>query len=188
MELEQQNKTISPFNDLYQMIKKSLDVKTPRQSSASLLQTPTSRFCTPKPGSVKKSHEKPVIPMEDKSKDGADESKGKISAVINGTPKSIKKQRRSSQVPSETTGPAAEEAQQPATSEATPQKRNRTSPQRFTAGQAIEQVCAQTPKSPTRRRSKEATPAKASPKTKASPRSLEKAEKGNKHYNYIYLF
>ncbi|KAG7226370.1 hypothetical protein INR49_013781 [Caranx melampygus] len=126
MELEckedgiQQNKTISPFNDLYQMIKKSLDVKTPRKSSAR---------------------------------------------------------------------PAAEEAQQPATSEATPQKRNRASPQRFTAGQVIEQVCAQKSKSPTRRRSKEATPARASvkkeqeeqaiasPKTKASPRSLGKPEK-----------
>lgn len=201
MELEckedgiQQSKTVSPFNDLYQMIKKSLDVKTPRKSSVSLLQTPTSRFCTPKPSSVKKNDGKPVIPTEDKSKDsaGADETKGEVSAVSNGTPKSVKKQRRSSQGPSEIAGPAAEKAQQPATPEATPQKRNRASPQRFTAGQVIEQVCTQTLKSPTRRRSKEATPTKASvtkeqeeqaivsPKTKASPRSSGKAEKGKKH-------
>ncbi|XP_056221239.1 proliferation marker protein Ki-67 [Seriola aureovittata] len=196
-----QNKTNSPFNDLYQMIKKSLDVKTPRKSSASLLQTPASRFCTPKPGSVQKNDGKPVISTEDmiipKKDDakvfpGADEIKGEVVSISNGTPKSVKKQRKSFQVPSEMAEPAAPE--HPATSEATlPQKRNRVSPQRYTASEVIDQVSAQTSKSPLRRRSKEATPVKASvtkeqeepampsPKTKqlqkASPRNSGKTEK-----------
>ncbi|XP_022599231.1 proliferation marker protein Ki-67 [Seriola dumerili] len=196
-----QNKTNSPFNDLYQMIKKSLDVKTPRKSSASLLQTPASRFCTPKPGSVQKNDGKPVtstediiIPKMDDAKvfPGADEIKGEVVSISNGTPKSVKKQRKSFQVPPEMAGPAAPE--HPATSEATlPQKRNRVSPQRYTASEVIDQVSAQTSKSPLRRRSKEATPVKASvtkeqeepampsPKTKhlqeASPRNSGKTEK-----------
>ncbi|XP_028423459.1 proliferation marker protein Ki-67 isoform X3 [Perca flavescens] len=158
-----QSKTASPFNDLYQMIKKSLDVKTPRKSSASVLQTPTSRFCTPKPGSVRKNDGKPVLSTADKStpkKDEAkvspvaDETKGEAENVSNGTPKSVKKQRRSSQVPStELAGPEVGEAENAASSEATsPQKRSRTPPQRFSA-------CEVEPKSPVRRRSKEAEPA-----------------------------
>ncbi|XP_039643305.1 proliferation marker protein Ki-67 isoform X1 [Perca fluviatilis] len=158
-----QSKTASPFNDLYQMIKKSLDVKTPRKSSASVLQTPTSRFCTPKPGSVRKNDGKPVLSTEDKStpkKDEAkvspvaDETKGEAENVSNGTPKSVKKQRRSSQVPStELARPEVGEAENAAGSEATsPQKRSRTPPQRFSA-------CEVEPKSPVRRRSKEAEPA-----------------------------
>lgn len=184
-----QSKTTSPFNDLYQMIKKSLDVKTPRKSSASLLQTPTSRLCTPKPGSVRKN----VISTEDNStpkKNGADEIKGEAENTSNGTPKSVKKQRKSFQVPS--TEMARPEAESAAKSEATsPQKRNRTTPQRFTVGDVTDQI-SETPKSPMRRRSKEATPAKpavTSPKTehlrKASPRNSGKAEKGNKYCNTI---
>ncbi|XP_071319764.1 proliferation marker protein Ki-67 isoform X2 [Trachinotus anak] len=181
------------------MIKKSLDVKTPRKSCASLLQTPTSRFCTPKPGSVKKNDGKPVISTEDKSipkKDdakvfpGADETKGEVVGTGNGTPKSVKKQRKSFQVPSDIAAPVAVEAEHTAMSETTlPQKRNRASPQRFTVSEVIEQVSDQTPKSPMKRRSKEATPSKAkvtneqeqamtSPKTKhlqkASPRNSVK--------------
>ncbi|XP_078134823.1 LOW QUALITY PROTEIN: proliferation marker protein Ki-67 [Sander vitreus] len=146
-----QSKTASPFNDLYQMIKKSLDVKTPRKSSASVLQTPTSRFCTPKPGSVRKDDGKPVLSTEDKStpkKDQAkvspvaDETKGEAENVSNGSPKSVKKAR-----------PEVGEAENAANSEATsPQKRSRTPPQRFSA-------CEVEPKSPVRRRSKEAEPA-----------------------------
>lgn len=197
-----QSKTTSPFNDLYQMIKKSLDVKTPRKSSASVLQTPSSRFCTPKPGSVRKNDGKPAISTEDKSTPkkaeakvftGADETKGEIEGVGNGTPKSVKKQRKSFQVPPEMAGPAAEHASE--SEAASPQKRNRTPPQRFTVCEVIEQVSAQTPKSPTRRKSKEVTPVKSAvtkeqqeqamtPKTahhqKASPRSSGRAEKGNK--------
>ncbi|XP_035853440.1 proliferation marker protein Ki-67 isoform X6 [Sander lucioperca] len=158
-----QSKTASPFNDLYQMIKKSLDVKTPRKSSASVLQTPTSRFCTPKPGSVRKNDGKPVLSTEDKSTPKkeeakvspvADETKGEAENVSNGTPKSVKKQRRSFQVPSaEMARPSVGEAENAANSEATsPQKRSRTPPQRFSA-------CEVEPKSPVRRRSKEAEPA-----------------------------
>ncbi|XP_070847234.1 proliferation marker protein Ki-67 [Chaetodon trifascialis] len=195
-----QNKTTSPFNDLYQMIKKSLDVKTPRKSSASLLQTPTSRFCTPKPVSVRKNGGDPVIPSGDNStpkKDdakvssGAD-TKGDAENICDGTPKSVRKLRKSFQVASaEMARPEPESAVK---SEATSsQKRNCATPQKFTVCEVIEQVCTQTPKSPMRRRSKEATPAKPtvtkdqekqatmSPKTKplekASPRNSGKAEK-----------
>ncbi|XP_076615283.1 proliferation marker protein Ki-67 [Chaetodon auriga] len=195
-----QSKTTSPFNDLYQMIKKSLDVKTPRKSSASLLQTPTSRFCTPKPVSVRKNGGDTVIPSGDNStpkKDeakvsfGADDTKGDAENISDGTPKSVRKRRKSSQVPS--TEMARPEPETAVKSEATsPQKRNCATPQKFTVCEVIEQVCTQTPKSPMRRRSKEATPAKptvtkdqekqttTSPKTKplekASPRNSGKTE------------
>lgn len=204
-----QNKTASPFNDLYQMIKKSLDVKTPRKSSVSLLQTPSSKLCTPKPVSVRKSGGKPVISSEDKStpkkneakvSSGADETKEEAEKMGNGTPKSAKKQRKSFEVPS--TVMAGPEAGNGAKSEAvSPQKRNRSPPQRFTVGEVIEQVSTQTPKSPVRRRSKEATPAKpavskeqerqavTSPKTKASPKNSGKLHTGNKYFDTIlFLF
>ncbi|KAK9530978.1 hypothetical protein VZT92_012448 [Zoarces viviparus] len=189
----QQSKPASPFSDLYQMIKKSLDVKTPRKSSASVLQTPTSRFCTPKPASVRKDDGNLVIATEDHitpKKDEAevssvaDETKLEAGNVSNGTPKSVKKQRRSVQV---------QEAENAAGSEATsPQKRIRTPPKRFTACEVVEQISA-TPKSPVRRRSKEAKPAETkeqeeeavtSPKTerlqKASPRSSGKVKETSK--------
>ncbi|XP_026171729.1 proliferation marker protein Ki-67 isoform X2 [Mastacembelus armatus] len=159
--------TTSPFSDLYQMIKKSLDVKTPRKSCASLLQTPTSRFCTPKPGSVRKS----VISTEDKStpkKDevkafpGGDETNGEMKSTGKGTPKSVEKQRKSFQVPlAERAETTAEDVEQAIKSDtASLQKRNRTTPQRLTAFDVIKCISAETPKSPARRRSKEATPAK----------------------------
>lgn len=193
-----QNKTTSSFSDLYQMIKKSLDVKTPHKSSASLLQTPTSKFCTPKPVSVKKNGGNPVISTEDKStpkKDETEVSSGAVEMnnISNETPKSVKKQRKSFPVPSnEMARPEAENAVE---SEATSlQRRNRATPQRFTVCEVIEQVSTQTPKSPMRRRSKEATPAKpavikqqekqaVNNKTehlrKASPRNSGKVETGN---------
>ncbi|XP_041671550.1 proliferation marker protein Ki-67 isoform X2 [Cheilinus undulatus] len=166
MELESKeegSKTASPFNDLYQMIKKSLDVKTPRKSSASLLQTPTSRFCTPKPASVRKSDGKPVLSTEDKSTpkkeedkvSAADEVKTEVENENNGTPESVKKQRRSMQTPSP---PRPDENS--SKSETSPQKRIRTPPQRFTVGEVIEQICSESPKSPMRRKSNEATPVK----------------------------
>ncbi|CAJ1080802.1 proliferation marker protein Ki-67 isoform X2 [Xyrichtys novacula] len=174
-----QNKTTSPFNDLYQMIKKSLDVKTPRKSSASLLQTPTSRFCTPKP--VISTGEKST-PKKDEAQvpPAADEVKMEEENKTSGTPKSVKKQRRSSQTPS--TAEAEPETGNAAKSETpSPQRRNRTPPQRFTAGEVVDQICS---KSSPRRRSKEATPVKSavtSPKAerilKASPKSPRTAEK-----------
>lgn len=191
MELEskEENKTASPFNDLYQMIKKSLDVKTPRKSSASLLQTPTSRFCTPKPGTVRKNDGKLVTEEKGTPKKvSSDENIGMVESGSNGTPKSVKKQRKSFQVPS--TEMAGPEAENNAKSDATsPQKRNRVTPQKFTVSEVIEQV--QTPKSPMRRRSKEATPAKASPKPenlRTSPRNSGKVEKGNTFCNTILSF
>ncbi|XP_029384264.1 proliferation marker protein Ki-67 isoform X2 [Echeneis naucrates] len=170
------------------MIKKSLDIKTPRKSSVSFLQTPTSRFCTPKPGSAKKNDEKPLISSEDKSiprKDDAkvfpdaDETKGKTISTSNGTPKSVK-QRQSFQVPSDVSESVPEES-----GAVSPQKRNRTTPQRFSIPP---------PSKSTVRRSKETTPATdagtkdpekaiSSPKTnrlqKASPRNSGKTENAN---------
>ncbi|XP_034414197.1 proliferation marker protein Ki-67 isoform X2 [Cyclopterus lumpus] len=135
-----QSKTASPFNDLYQMIKKSLDVKTPRKSSASVLQTPSSKFCTP---------QKPVIYTEDKitPKDEAE-----VSSIADETmEEAVKKQGTSFQVPpTEMAIPEAENADQ---SEVTsPQKRSRTPPQRFSPCEVVEQISA-TPKSPVRRAS-----------------------------------
>lgn len=194
-----QNKTISPFSDLYQMIKKSLDVTTPRKSSASLIQTPSSRFCTPKPGSVRK----PVLSTEDKSthkKDevvvfsGVNEFKVPADSLTVGTPKSVKKQRKSFQVPTaEIAESTSEKGEHSAKSDTTsPPKRNRVTPQRFTACEVNEQISAQRTKSPVRR-SREVTPtkpavtgeqdqAKSTSKTvsphKASPGKLGKVEKG----------
>ncbi|KAK1881656.1 Proliferation marker protein Ki-67 [Dissostichus eleginoides] len=175
----QQSKTDSPFGDLYQMIKQSLEVKTPRKSSASVLQTPTSRFCTPIPVSVRKNEGKAVISTEDKSTPQKEEAK--VSAVAeetkeaenvgNTTPKSAKKQRRSFQTPStEMASPEVKAAENAAQSEeSTPQKRVRTPPQRFTCEE-----------SPVRRRSKEATPAVTKEQEETSPITEKVKEKSKK--------
>lgn len=182
MELEsQKDEKNSPFNDLCQMIKKSLDVKTPRKSSASVVQTPSSKFCTPRPGSVVKKSEKGVVFIPKKEED----PKGK-------TPEIAKKQGKTFQVPSaEGPGPTVEEAGK---SEGTSQQRRISTPQKFTASEVIEQTTASGSKSPVRRRSKECTPAKSgvsmeqegqagkSPKLenppKKSPKNSGSAEKG----------
>ncbi|XP_071393903.1 proliferation marker protein Ki-67 [Centroberyx affinis] len=208
-----QSKTSSPFNELYQMIKQTLDAKTPRKSSVSVPQTPASRFCTPKPGSVRKVAGKPVVSTEVKStpKKVEDEASCGITAIEGNaevennsvaTPKSAKKQRKSFQVPtSEMTGLVSEEnkpTEEAAESEATstPQRRLHATPQRFTVSEVVEQISAEKPTTPTRRRSKEATPVKPvvtkeqeeeakvtevqpdAPKTeplrRTSPRSIEK--------------
>lgn len=194
MELESkesllQTKTISPFNDLYQMIKESLDVKTPRKFSSSLLQTPTSRFYTPKPASVAKKGKNPAMSSEDghtPKKDEPGVSSG-ATEMRNRTPN----WKQSAQaVSNETTGSDAVKGEA-----ASPQKRNRTPPQRFTVGEVIEQVSAQSPKSPMRRRSKEATPTKPTVNNKtegprrASPRNSGKVETGDKYFTTIlFLF
>ncbi|XP_062234580.1 proliferation marker protein Ki-67 isoform X3 [Platichthys flesus] len=189
-----QNKTNSPFSDLYQMIKKSLDVKTPRKSSASLLQTPASKFCTPQPASVRKSEVKPVIFKEDqgtpkmkkeaKVTPEADKIKGQDESCNPETPKSVKKQRKASLTSSENPGPAAEEVDHVIKSETTsPQRRTRVTPQKFTAAEVMKQVCVETPKSPVRRSSRETTPVKSAvtavepePVQRKSPRNSGKAE------------
>ncbi|XP_034070214.1 LOW QUALITY PROTEIN: proliferation marker protein Ki-67 [Gymnodraco acuticeps] len=175
----QQSKTASPFGDLYQMIKQSLDVKTPGKSSASVLQTPTSRFCTPRPVSVRKNEGKAVISTEDTSTPQKEEAKVSVVAeetkeaenVGNTTPKSAKKQRRSFQTPStEMAAPEVKAAENAAQSEeTTPQKRVRTPPQRFTCEE-----------SPVRRRSKEATPAVTKEQEETSPITEKVKEKSKK--------
>lgn len=191
-----QSKTNSPFSDLYQMIKKSLDVKTPGKSPSSKFQTPSSKFCTPKHETVGEMDEKPVISTEDAPK----KDEANISLVVgeeaqsttNGTPKSIKKQRRSSQVPAtEMVRPVIEEAEHIKVEAVTPQRRQSVTPQKFTVSEVVEQMSVETAKSPMRRRSKEATPAKeqvpavSTPKTenvrRSSPRNSGKVEKGNEH-------
>ncbi|XP_053269905.1 proliferation marker protein Ki-67 isoform X2 [Pleuronectes platessa] len=192
-----QNKTNSPFNDLYQMIKKSLDVKTPRKSSASLLQTPASKFCTPKPASVRKSEVTPVIFKQDqgtpkmkneaKVTPEADKIQGKDESCNPETPKSVKKQRKSSPTSSENPGPAAEETDDVIKSEKTsPQRRTRVTPQKLSAAEVMKQVCVETPKSPVRRSSRETTPVKSAvtavepePVQRKSPRNSGKAEQVN---------
>ncbi|KAL6095230.1 mki67 [Pungitius sinensis] len=176
-----QTKTASPFSDLYQMIKQSLDVKTPRKSSATVPPTPASRFCSPRPGSVASNDEKPVPSTEDKStreKDEADVSSVADDTVAepasDGTPKSAKKQRRSFNVPSTETSDAENAVGSEAAS--TP-KRSRTPPKRFTACEVA------SPKSPVRRRSKEAKPAQEEAVTspKADHHGEESPESPGKH-------
>lgn len=187
MDLES-NKTSSPFSDLYQMIKKSLDVKTPRKSTASLLQTPASRFCTPNPVSVKENDGIPIASTGDKSIPKRAEfevlSGAAAAKIDNKTPKSVKKQRESLQVSSNVM--AEPEAQNVVQSgAASPLRRHSATNHRPAVSGGTEKDNAQMPKSPMRRRSKEATPAKpavTSPKTdlkRVSPRNSGKVQTGN---------
>lgn len=188
-ESKEEEKSTSPFSDLYQMIKKSLDVKTPRRSSVSHQQTPSSRFCSPKPVSVKKNSESLVFLTKDKATT-KDEIKAfplavEINTIRNSTSNSVKKQRNSSQVPSNDI--SMPEIQNAKVETPSVQKRISVTPQRFTSSEVVEQVTSQNSKSAVRR-SKEATPAKqavTSPKTesrtKASPRNFRNVDTGNAH-------
>ncbi|XP_005932854.1 proliferation marker protein Ki-67 isoform X2 [Haplochromis burtoni] len=168
-----QGKSNSPFSDLYQMIKKSLDVKTPRKSCASQLATPSSKVASPKPNSVRKGS---AIFTEKKSTPKKSEVLAGPGSTNGGTPASVRKQAK---VPAaETAEPRAEKAENGSVIEtASPQKRNDATPQKFTVNEVIEQITAETPKSPARRRSKEMSPGKTpvtknqEEKTKASPRN-----------------
>ncbi|XP_063338156.1 proliferation marker protein Ki-67-like [Pelmatolapia mariae] len=168
-----QGKSNSPFSDLYQMIKKSLDVKTPRKSCASQLETPSSKVASPKPSSVRKGS---AIFTERKSTPKKSEVLAGPGSTNGGTPVSVRKQAK---VPAaETAEPRAEEAENGSVIEtASPRKRNGATPQKFTVNEVIEQITAETPKSPARRRSKETSPGKTpvtknqEEKTKASPRN-----------------
>ncbi|XP_017274054.1 proliferation marker protein Ki-67 [Kryptolebias marmoratus] len=190
---QQQSKTNSPFGDLYQMIKKSLDVKTPRKSCASQVQTPSSKFCTPRPGLVLKKDEKSVnfTPKKDEAKQ-IEDPKGKSGEM----PQSVKKQGKIVPVsPADTDGPAVERDEGAAKSEATSkQRRSSSAAQMFTVSEVLELIPTPTSKSPTRRRSKETGLAKTaeeqeqqamkSPKTttpkRTSPRNSGTAEKVEK--------
>lgn len=183
MEFKEEEKTTSPFNDLYQMIKKSLDVKTPRKSSIGRLQTPSSRVCSPKPVLVKKNSgnlltltKDRATPKQDNIKafSGADE----INTINNQTPKSDKKQRKSPQVPPNDT--SKPEAQSGMSDGPSVQNGIRVTTQRVTSLDVAEQVASQTSKS-TKRRSKEVTPARqevTGGRTRASPRNSESLKAG----------
>lgn len=180
MEFKEEEKTTSPFNDLYQMIKKSLDVKTPRKSSISFLQTPSSRVCSPKPVSVKKNGGNFLTLTKDRATPKQDNIKAFPGAVEinNESPKSVKKQRKSSQVP--LIDISKPEAQSGMSNTPSVQNGIRVTPQRVTSLDVTEQVASQTSKS-TMRRSKEATPAKqevTGGRTRSSPRNSENLETG----------
>lgn len=177
----------SPFGDLYQMIKKSLDVKTPRKSSTSLLQTPSSRFCTPRPVSVRKTGGNPITSTGNNSAATANESEvlpaGAAETKISTTPKSLKKQRESGRVSS--SGMEKPKVQNIVQSEAAPpQVVNDATPQKPSVSEGAEKDDAPVQKSPSRRRSKEATPATpavTSPATqlkRTSPRNSGKVQTG----------
>lgn len=188
MQESKEDASSSPFSDLYQMIKKSLDVKTPRTSSVSVLQTPSSKFCTPKPESTRKNNTKPFVfvggkntPKKDQTPvlEAEDEKVVAEDGSLSATPKSAKK-RRSQQLAAEQT---AEAQQAESTS---PHTRQSATPMKFTASEAIEQMATRSPKSPSRRRSGEtpsavsdmkkeqvASPAKMENSCKATPKSSE---------------
>ncbi|XP_028282432.1 proliferation marker protein Ki-67-like [Parambassis ranga] len=162
------------------MAKKSLEVKTPWKSFAGQPQTPSSKRCTPRPGSVRKNAGKPFstevksIPKNDNDFTGAE------------TPQCVKKQRKSIQSPSAVM--ARPEAENITKHEATSPQRKPSTPLKFSVHDVIEHISNQTPKSPMRRRCKEATPAKdactgeqqaAHPKS-LSPSNSGKAEKVSK--------
>lgn len=183
MELES-SEAKSPFGDLYQMIKKSLDVKTPQKSSTSLLQTPSSRFCTPKPISVTKNGGNTVTSTGDNSASRVDESnvlQEAAEAKVSTTPKSPKKQRDSGPVSSCEMKKVQNSVQSEAASH---HAVNHVTPQKPSVSDGVEKDEAPVQKSPSRRRSKEVTPAKPaviSPKTelkRTSPRNSERVQTG----------
>lgn len=190
LESKEEENSASPFNDLYQMIKKSLDVKTPRRSSISQRQTPTSRFCSPKPVPVQKNHENPDFLTKDQATPMKDEIKafpvaGEIDIMSNGTPESGKV-LNSSQVPSNDI--SMSQVQNSKAEAPSVQKRIIMTPPRFTSSKDVEQVTSQTSTS-TVRRSEEATPAKQAvtpsktqSHSKALPRNSGNVETGNTVY------
>uniref|UniRef100_H2LHJ7 Marker of proliferation Ki-67 n=1 Tax=Oryzias latipes TaxID=8090 RepID=H2LHJ7_ORYLA len=126
---QEQTKNDSPFSDLYHMIKKSLEIKTPCKSSASQAQTPSSKFCTPNPASVRKSTNKPATPTPEN-----DQPKGSE------TPQTAKKQAKTIRVPA---GDEPRMEEPNASSEGPSQKRRSSgTSQKFTAMEIIEQVSA----------------------------------------------
>nr|XP_057918650.1 proliferation marker protein Ki-67 isoform X2 [Doryrhamphus excisus] len=148
------SKTMSPFSDLYQMIRKSLDVKTPQKSSGNNVQMPTSK---------NKEH----VSAKGTPKMCKAGAEGETEDVI---PKSDKKRRHSSQsLASDAAATPVKGAENVNSEAASPQTRLRTTPQRFPANEVVKQVCTPTPKSPMRRRSKDATPAKDQEEVMQSP-------------------
>ncbi|XP_061562524.1 proliferation marker protein Ki-67 [Phycodurus eques] len=154
----QQSNTVSPFSDLYQMIRKSLDVRTPQKSTGTNIRTPSRKINvstkgTPKVAEATVSH---------------GEAEAEAKGTSNVVPTSDKKRSNSPQIiPSDVMTPAKNAANKSEAS--SPQTRQRVTPQRFNASDDVERICTPTLKSPVRRRSTESTPAKQDDKVMSSP-------------------
>ncbi|XP_061911990.1 proliferation marker protein Ki-67 isoform X2 [Entelurus aequoreus] len=150
------SKAVSPFSDLYQMIRKSLDVKTPRKYSDNNFQRPMRKI------------QEDAATIEPPKTDLAC-GEGVAEAI---TPKSNQKIKNPSQIlVSDAAHTPLKDAENVISEATSPQTRQRMAPQRFSAGDAMEKVCSPTPKSPMRRRSKEVTPAKEQGKVMHSPKA-----------------
>ncbi|XP_076008272.1 proliferation marker protein Ki-67 isoform X2 [Genypterus blacodes] len=155
------------------MIKQSLNAKTPRKSASSVLETPTSRGYTPRPGSVRADGGKPVVTPAVKSTPKK-EDEGEVSAAASVTegdaeikaapPSAPTPQRRSPRSSAaEAPAPPSEEkaAEQSDASGASPaKKRVRSSPQRFSPNEVIQIMTAEKTKTSAKRRSKESLSSK----------------------------
>ncbi|XP_019736850.1 proliferation marker protein Ki-67 isoform X3 [Hippocampus comes] len=157
----QQSKTVSPFSDLYQMIRKSLDVKTPRQSSGTYIQSQRKSNVS--------TNRNTLEVAEAKVSDGEAVAKAKNISIV--TPLSEKKRKNSPQVLSSDVVTPGKDAQNVKSEVRSPQKRQRVTPQKSGAGDAVEKMCTPAPKSPLRCRSQEATPAKEHVKEMPSPQN-----------------
>ncbi|KAK0144840.1 Proliferation marker protein Ki-67 [Merluccius polli] len=201
VESSEESKTDSPFQELYQMIKNSLE--TPRKPAGHQPQTPATVNRTPKPqpGLITKVVVQAAASAEAVSTPGKDNTKSQV--VV--TAKSPRKCRKSLDA---TTTPVVEKTSKqqtpiqatktPTTVEvsATPKK---GSPQKVSVSEVVvveQQVAVEKPKTPTRRKSKEATSVKPTaeeqpdqtkaacstptaaapvkPSPRVSPRSVEK--------------
>nr|XP_029485201.1 proliferation marker protein Ki-67-like isoform X3 [Oncorhynchus nerka] len=175
-----QNKPSSPFCELYQMFKQDLDSKTPKKA----LGTPASRLCPQKPISTRKVDGASVISTPKKAETE------NVSPVTGVTPKSAQKKRKSLKGRVvEGNVPVEDFIQLPPSILETPKGKRRSSksitpttveeksapvsqrkshlatPEKFTASEVAEQISefptAEILTTPTRRRSREATPIKS---------------------------
>ncbi|XP_041734234.1 titin isoform X2 [Coregonus clupeaformis] len=176
----EQNKPSSPFCELYQMFKQDLDSKTPKKAPG----TPASRLCPQNPISTKKVDGASVISTPKKAETE------NVSPITGVTPKSAQKKRKSLKgLVVEGNVPVEDFTQLPQSIQDTPKGKRRSSksrtpttveekstpvsqrksrpatPEKFTAREVVEHISecptAETHKTPTRRRSKEATPIKS---------------------------
>ncbi|XP_038152726.1 proliferation marker protein Ki-67 isoform X5 [Cyprinodon tularosa] len=165
LEMEsQKDGTNSPFGELCQMAKKSLDLKTPQKSSVSAAQTPSSKFYTPRPGPVGTPQKEVKLPADPTAK-------------VAKTPESVKKLGKIFQSPSfEGSGNIVQEDSK---SGPASKLRRSVTPQRFTAAEAIEQITATTSKSPlsTKAEGQAVITYKKEKTPKKSPKNLGSAEK-----------
>ncbi|XP_055780458.1 proliferation marker protein Ki-67 isoform X2 [Salvelinus fontinalis] len=176
----EQNKPSSPFCELYQMFKQDLDSKTPKKT----LETPASRLCPQNPISTRKVDGASVISTPKKAETE------NVSPFTGVTPKSAQKKRKSFKGRVvEGNVPVEDYIQLPPSILETPKGKRRSSksktpttveekstpvsqrksrpatPEKFTASEVVEQISecptAETLTTPTRRKSKEATPIKS---------------------------